>query len=301
MKFNIHIKLLTYSKRSQNFKKILPTKPIIMESNFIPYTATTTLPEGNILVLAPHPDDEIFGCAGAIIQHVAQGNSVKVIIVTDGSAAINHSDDDSRLRYIKIRQQESCQAAKILGYEIPEFWDIVDRTLTYDEKLVQRLGKYIQVNNITHIYAPSLAEIHPDHSALANLAVEAARRSKVKLIMYEIGIPLHPNILLDITPNLARKKQAMECFVSQLKIQDYQRHILCLNGYRSYTLPPQVTEAEAYYIFDDNITIQPWQLFGQTQLTFSALTQELATVYKSRSWRLTAQGHRIKIIIQTRV
>lgn len=259
-----------------------------MESNFIPYTATTTLPKGNILVLAPHPDDEIFGCAGAIIQHVTQGNSVQVIIITDGSAATSHSDADSRLHYIKIRQQESCQAAKILGYGVPEFWDIVDRTLTCDEKLVQRLYEYTQVNNITQIYAPSLAEIHPDHSALAKLAVKTAHLSKVKLIMYEIGIPLHPNILLDITPNLELKKQAMDCFVSQLKIQDYRRHILCLNGYRSYTLPPQVTEAEAYYMFDDNINIQPWQLFGETQLTYSSLAQELDTVYNSRSWRLTA-------------
>ncbi|MDM8565797.1 PIG-L family deacetylase [Candidatus Halobeggiatoa sp. HSG11] len=260
-----------------------------MESNFIPYTATTTLPKGNVLVLAPHPDDEIFGCAGSIIQNITQGNSVKVVIMTDGSAAIEHSDNNSRLNYIKIRQQESNQAAKILGYGIPEFWGIVDRKLTYNAELVQRLCDYINNNNINYVYAPSLAEIHPDHSALANLAVEAARCCSVKLIMYEIGIPLHPNILLDITPYVKYKKQAMNCFVSQLKIQEYHRHILCLNGYRSYTLPSQVTEAEAYYIFDNDITIHPWQLFGsiQSNYDFATLTKELDSVYKSYSWRLT--------------
>ncbi|MBE9561619.1 MAG: PIG-L family deacetylase [Proteobacteria bacterium] len=255
-----------------------------MESDFIPYIATTTLATGNILILAPHPDDEVFGCAGAIIQHVTQGNSVQVIIMTDGSAAIEHQDDASRLDYIKMRQQESKQAAKILGYGTPEFWGIVDRTLTYNEKLIQRLYKYIQDNEITQVYSPSLAEIHPDHSALANLAVEATQRCNVELIMYEIGIPLHPDILLNITPYLTQKKQAMDCFISQLKIQDYRRHILCLNGYRSYTLPPQVTEAEAYYTFDNNhpaLAINP-------NLNFAAVIQELNTVYKSRSWHLTA-------------
>ncbi|MDM8568304.1 PIG-L family deacetylase [Thiotrichales bacterium HSG1] len=236
-----------------------------MEADFIPYTATTILPKDNVLVLAPHPDDEVFACAGAIIQNVIQGNLVKVIILTDGSAAIEHPNVDSRLQYIKLRQQESIQAAKILGYGIPEFWGITDRCLTYDEKLLQRLCNYTNIEDITCIYAPSLAEIHPDHAVLARLAMEVARRSKVKLIMYEVGIPLHPNMLLDITPNLKRKKQAMDCFTSQLKIQDYRRHILCLNGYRSYTLPPQVTEAEAYYIFDNDITIHPWQLFGPNQ------------------------------------
>jgi LmbE family N-acetylglucosaminyl deacetylase len=233
-----------------------------MEHDFIPYTATTTLPEGKVLLLAPHPDDEVFGCAGAIIQHVRQGHPIKVIIMTDGSAATVHVDDSSRLAYIETRQQESCKAAKFLGYGIPEFWGIVDRTLTYDEKIVQRLCDSVQVNNIKQIYAPSLAEIHPDHNALANIAVEVARCCKVKLIMYEIGIPLHPNILLDITHYIKLKNQAMGCFVSQLKIQNYRRHILSLNAYRSYTLPPQVTEAEAYYMFDEKIIIQPWQIFG---------------------------------------
>ncbi len=261
-----------------------------MEFTFIPYIATRTLLKGKVLILAPHPDDEVFGCAGAIIQHVKQGNQVRVIIITDGSAATNHPDADSRLYYIETRQQESCKAAKILGYGIPEFWNIADRTLTCDEQLIQRLSEYIRFNNITQVYAPSLAEIHPDHSALANIALRAASSCKIKLIMYEIGIPLHPNILLDITPNLEQKKQAMDCFISQLKIQDYRRHILNLNGYRSYTLPSNITTAEAYYMFDDNITIQPWQVFGPTQSNydFSILTKELDTIYNSRSWRLTA-------------
>ncbi len=266
-----------------------------MESNFIPYTATTTLPTGKVLILAPHPDDEVFGCAGAIIQHIKQGNLVQVIIITDGSAATNHSNADSRSHYIENRQQESCQAAKILGYGVPQFWNLVDRTLACDEQLVQRVSEYIRFNNITQVYAPSLAEIHPDHSALANIALQAANNCKIKLIMYEIGIPLHPNVLLDITSHLEHKKQAMDCFVSQLKIQDYRRHILSLNSYRSYTLPSHVTEAEAYYMFDDDITIQPWQIFGPTQLTYDFVTpiKELDTVYNSLSWRLTAPLRRL--------
>lgn len=266
-----------------------------MESDFIPYTATTALPEGKVLVLAPHPDDEVFGCAGAIIQHIVQGDSVKVIVLTDGSAATNHSDTKSRLRYIEIRQQESYQAAKILGYGIPEFWGIVDRTLSYDETLIQRLCDSIQTHKITQVYAPSLQEIHPDHNILANLAVEATRRCKVTLIMYEVGIPLRPNILLDITHYLNQKKQAMSCFASQLKIQDYRRHILCLNGYRSYTLPPQVTEAEAYYRFDNDypaLAITPSQLIQD----FTRLNQELDRIYKSYSWRLTAPLRWLKLL-----
>lgn len=83
-----------------------------MESQFIPYTVSPA-PYGRVLVLAPHPDDEVFGCGGAIMQHLAQGDEVTVIILTDGRAAIEHADVASMMQYVEIRRQESRAAAAI--------------------------------------------------------------------------------------------------------------------------------------------------------------------------------------------
>jgi LmbE family N-acetylglucosaminyl deacetylase len=254
------------------------------ESSFIPYTATIALPKGNVLVLAPHPDDEIFGCAGAIMQHVSQNDSVQVVIVTDGSAAIIHPNSDRRIKYIEARQQESIKAAQVLGYRTPEFWGITDRTLECNDNLIERLVNYIKEKQISLVYAPSVMEIHPDHYALAISAVEAVRRcgESVNLSMYEIGMPLNPNILLDITNTLERKKEAMNCFVSQLSLQDYSRHILGLNTYRSYTLPTTVIAVEGYYILNGLELQNQYSVFGNTRQT-----AELSRVYNSGSWRLT--------------
>lgn len=283
----------------------------MVESSFIPYTPTQTLPQGGVLVLAPHADDEVFGCGGAIIQHVAQGNPVDVIIMTDGSAAVGHPDAEQRARYIEMRQQESCQAARILGYGKPEFWGITDRTLSYSEALIERLRARIGGGAFTQVYAPSVAEIHPDHRALAMLALEAVRRCNgtAKLVQYEVGMPLHPNVLLDITRHVERKQAAMACFVSQLQIRDYGRHVLCLNGFRSYTLPAEVSAAEAYYEVEST-SIQPWQIFPPSPAELQALhdkidelekrSEELDRVYQSFSWRITAplrwlNAHRRKL------
>jgi LmbE family N-acetylglucosaminyl deacetylase len=254
------------------------------ESSFIPYTATTALPKGNVLVLAPHPDDEVFGCAGAIMQHVSQNDSVQVVIVTDGSAAMIHPNTDSRRKYIETRQQESRKAAQVLAYGTPEFWGITDRTLESNDNFIERLVNYIKEKQINLVYAPSVMEIHPDHYALAMSAVEAVRHcgESVSLSMYEIGMPLHPNILLDITNTLERKRKAMNCFVSQLALQDYSRHILGLNTYRSYTLASTVTAVEAYYMLNGLELQNQFSLFGNTRQTAI-----LERIYNSRSWRLT--------------
>ena len=197
-------------------------------------------------MLAPHPDDEVFGCGGAIASHVALGQPVCVVVLTDGAL---YGD-------ALTRQHESCAAAAVLGYGVPEFWAYPDRGLVYSEALVQQLADKIASTNSDLVYAPSPWEIHPDHQQTCRLAIEAVRRagagagvgSDIRIAFYEIGAPLRPNVLLDLTPLLAVKETAMRCFGSQLEQQDYVGHIQALNRYRSYTLSAAVAAAEAYWV-----------------------------------------------------
>lgn len=184
-----------------------------MESMQIPYTADTQLPTGHVLVLAPHPDDEVFGCGGAIMQHLAQGQSVQVVILTDGQAAMPYQHETYRAAYISQRQQESVHAAQILGYGKPVFFDISDRTLQPSEDLLDRLSQLISEHPIQQVYAPSIFEIHPDHIALAKIAIELVQRhTEIQLIMYEVGMPLMPNRLFDLTQFWERKKSSNGVF-----------------------------------------------------------------------------------------
>ncbi|MCP4699202.1 MAG: PIG-L family deacetylase [Gammaproteobacteria bacterium] len=240
------------------------------ESSFIPYEAVTRLPDDNVLILAPHPDDEVFACAGAIMRHVAQENQVAALIVTDGQAARPHADMEDARNYIETRKQESREAARILGCREPVFWDIPDRTLFCDEKLIQRIAALIKELQTTRVYAPSVLEIHPDHYALAQAAIEAVSRNgrSVTLAMYEIAVPLHPNLLLDISALEERKQQAMNCFESQLSIRDYRGHIKSLNYFRTYTLEPEVSAVEGYYVLDgEQLSARPELRFGRTRQT----------------------------------
>lgn len=77
-----------------------------------------------VLVVAPHPDDEVLGCAGVIQQAVRAGAEVHVALVTNGDAAelaLIFAERAPRRtareyrRLGEIRQQESLNALASLG------------------------------------------------------------------------------------------------------------------------------------------------------------------------------------------
>jgi predicted nucleic acid-binding Zn-ribbon protein len=75
-------------------------------------------------------------------------------------------------------------------------------------------------------------------------------------VQYEVGAPLKPNLLLDLTALWPRKLQAMQCYKSQQQSQDYAKHIEALNIYRTYSLPASVTHAEAYLVLKPEEVLQ---------------------------------------------
>ncbi len=212
-----------------------------MESFFVPYTATGVLEARRVAVLAPHADDEIFGCGGALASFVAHGIPVHVAVVSD-------EDSATAGEALRVRHAESDAAARVMGYAPPDYWGLRDRWIHEAPDLTARIARWVAELGADLLLAPSCWEMHPDHRAVAEAAIRAvvASGGQTRLAMYEVGVPLFPNTLLDITPYLALKARAMACFTSQLARQRYDVHIGSLNQYRTYTLPETVKAAEAY-------------------------------------------------------
>lgn len=213
-----------------------------MEPDLIPYSASSGIAASSVLVLAPHADDEVFGCGGALALHAAAGTRIHIIILTADADASTAS----------VRAAESSAAARLMGHAEPVFWNVPDRSLACSESLVQQLQAAIVEAGADLVYAPSPYEVHPDHRQASVIASQAVARhgGPLRVAFYEVGSPLRPNVLVDITPVLARKRRAMRCFASQLAQQDYLRHVSALNTYRTYTLPPHVEAAEAFWLVD---------------------------------------------------
>ena len=216
------------------------------EGQRIPYQASA-LPVPNalgVLILAPHPDDEVFGCGGSAALYALAGVPVQALILTDGGL---WGIAPPGLDVVTARQIESRAAARVLGCREPIFVNYADRSLeNKGTEMVELIVWHMKNCGANVLMAPSLWEIHPDHHAVAIAAIAAIQQCGLgyTLVQYEVGAPLLPNMLIDVTSVWKSKQRAIACFTSQLAMQGYDRHVTALNIYRTYTLQADVEAAE---------------------------------------------------------
>lgn len=189
------------------------------------------------VLLAPHPDDEVFGCAGLLALWAKAGVRARVVILTSGQAQGEAIQ----------RQMESRAAATVLGNYTLDFWELPDREVRCTPELMQRIACYLDACQADLLLAPALSEPHPDHQACALAALWSLAQlpRPVDLCFYESGSTLiHCTHVLDISSVQAQKMQAMQAFDSQEGVQPYASRIEALNHFRAITLGPQVQAAE---------------------------------------------------------
>lgn len=126
--------------------------------------------QGRVLVVAPHPDDEVIGCGGAILRHGAAGDRVTVAYVTDGrrSRAFGLTPD----RMAETRKAEAEAAAERLRLDRLEWLGLREGEWQPDE-LQSRLSEVLCRCKPTIVYAPSRVDFHPEHHAVAHVLAGA--------------------------------------------------------------------------------------------------------------------------------
>ncbi len=214
------------------------------EHEIYPYQVTETLGE-RLLVLAPHPDDESIGCGGTILKHTRRGGYVRVIFVTDGG----RGDFEGRFGddYTSQRRASALQAMNILGVKDHRFWDYRDRELSRHERtLSKRILTEANEFSPDTLLVPSAWEVHPDHKAIFRAVWRIRRSLMCQIVLYEVLVPLYPNILIDITDEIDEKKRAIDAYYTETAYTNYTEKVSGLNIFRSTTLKKDVRYAEAF-------------------------------------------------------
>ena len=216
-----------------------------VEKDIVPYH-TSELPPGPWVVFAPHADDETFGMGGPILRARAADISVTVVVVTDGAQGGNEPD------LVETRRQEAREAMSRLGVDDLRFLEVPDRHLDYEEGGIEKCRQILESLEPRAVFFTAPVDLHPDHRGLAAVLWEAKTRLNrpgIEFYAYEVGIQAACNLLIDITSTIDQKIEAIQAYTSQLGQNDYLEHMLAMNKSRTYTLPPTVTYAEAFYHF----------------------------------------------------
>jgi LmbE family N-acetylglucosaminyl deacetylase len=127
-----------------------------------------------ILVLAPHPDDEVVGAAAAIGRALAAGAGVYIFHLTTGvpeRALLWPWQRSGHALRVAIRRAEAAAAAAALGAELAGFGDRPTRTLKDHLPAARReVEAAIERFGIETLWVPAYEGGHQDHDAAHCLA-----------------------------------------------------------------------------------------------------------------------------------
>lgn len=214
----------------------------------------------NVLVLAPHMDDETIGCGGTLALHARLGARITVVFLTDGrngSSALSTLYGEQRERkqqeLVALRTEEARAALQRLGVDRMICLGAEDGALEKCGWVAEKLRAVLLEQQPDLVYVPFYLEEHPDHRAASRVLLDAASGTSLRFqcMGYEVWTPLFPNCLVRIDATVEAKQQALREYASQLEQCDYLHASIGLNAHRSAGLihPPGSSGgyAEAFY------------------------------------------------------
>ncbi|MFC1807220.1 PIG-L deacetylase family protein [Candidatus Omnitrophota bacterium] len=188
----------------------------------------------NVLIVAPHMDDEVLGCGGTIKRHISSGDRVFVSFIAH--RIYNHKFDKSKN---DIEKSHSLRAQKILGYSEAIFFDLNDERLDIAvQDVIMELEKYVEKIKPDAVYLPFWGDNHQDHRAVFDAARVVLRPCATPFVdsvyVYEVpsstdqSPPLvnsafTPNHYVDITEHIDTKIETFGCYETEKRVYPHPR------------------------------------------------------------------------------
>jgi LmbE family N-acetylglucosaminyl deacetylase len=194
-----------------------------------------------VLVVAPHPDDEILGCGGVMARHAAEGDEVHVAVVTRGAPEVYQAEEVNQTR-AELKQAHDVlgvKSVRYLDFPAPRM-DTIPRHTVADA--IRRLVAELTPDTL---YAPHYGDMHFEHGLTYEACLVATRpvgKIKVRRVLaYETlsetewgppvsGSAFQPTVFVDIGPYLPKKLAAMACIKSQLFTPPHPRSLANLEA-----------------------------------------------------------------------
>ena len=210
------------------------------ESVWLPWLAGQCIPRvsmsdlcpvnARLVVVAPHPDDEVLACGGLLAMRAQAGLPCLVVAITNGEASHGTVDPFACARLGMKRTKESSAGIAALGLDA----DCIVRMGIPDGKaadaifaITMKLLSVLKPNDV--VVTTWSLDGHPDHEATNEAARQAAVKGDCRLLeapvwMWhwatpdDLSIPWHRLVRVELPTNARNAKQeALSRHRSQLE------------------------------------------------------------------------------------
>lgn len=203
--------------------------------------ARATVISGPVLVVAPHPDDEVLGPGGTIAKLAAAGHDVDVVVVTRTEPPLFPSEA------LETARREATAAHRVLGIRSSRFLSLPAAgldTVPHAQVNSDLLEVFLEVRPAT-LLVPFVGDLHLDHQRAFLSALVCARPSggaaPRAIYAYEtlsetnwnapyLAPGFTPNVFVDIADHLDTKLRAMAEYGSQLRPFPHERSLEALRA-----------------------------------------------------------------------
>lgn len=117
------------------------------------------------MAIGAHPDDIELGCGGTLTRHVAAGDEVTMLVMTNGQSGPGN---------VEGRLEEARSAAEVLGAQII-FGGLYDGEVAPSRETVGIVETVITAKSPTIIYTHGEDDSHQDHRNVCQATLSAAR------------------------------------------------------------------------------------------------------------------------------
>ncbi|MBR6727557.1 MAG: PIG-L family deacetylase [Clostridia bacterium] len=180
-----------------------------------------------ILIIAPHPDDEVLGVGGTALKRAQCGDEVTVCVVTRGVEPLFPAEAVEKTRAEAVEAHRLLGIGKTLYLDFPSV--MLESVPRYE--LNAAIARVVAELEPDEVYIPHSGDMQLDHRLVADAAMVALRpkyKHKVaRVYAYEtvsetgwntpsVQNAFLPTVYEDISDTLEAKLEAMACYRSQL-------------------------------------------------------------------------------------
>jgi LmbE family N-acetylglucosaminyl deacetylase len=204
--------------------------------------------DAEVLVLSPHPDDEVIGCGGTLARLIGAGARVTVIHATDGSEAASLWNAEPSVRRT-VRLDEATEVGRAMGFAAVELWREDNAAFQLRDELVARLARTLADLRPRLIFVPFVTDIHPDHRTLSRILAAALATVSIEadVLNYQVWSLVPRQTHCIVTDEMHRLERVTLLYETAMKVEDYVHFCQDRNYHNAYTRGLDACFAEVFY------------------------------------------------------